>query len=58
MSYLAAVVFYEALFNELPKSLPTMLKTQRNQQEMTKMITININQALSTQMLSAVNSIN
>lgn len=55
-TYLTAVVFYKALFNEAPKTLPTKLKTQRNQQNMTDMITININQVLSQQILTAVNS--
>jgi len=57
-TYLTAVTFYKALFNETPKVLPAKLQTQRNQQRMTEMISININKALSEDMLAAVNSVN
>lgn len=55
-TYLTAVVFYKFLFNELPKILPSELQTQRNQNKTTEMITININESLSQQMLAAVRS--
>ncbi|MCJ8320170.1 MAG: hypothetical protein MJK12_11095 [Colwellia sp.] len=56
-TYLTAVVFYKAVFNEVPKVLPAKLQTQRNQQKMTELITININETLSQQILTAVNSV-
>jgi len=56
-TYLTAVAFYKALFKETPKVLPTKLKTQRNQQRMNEMITINIGKTLSQDMLAAVNSV-
>lgn len=55
-TYLTAVAFYQAIFNELPKVLSTVLQTQRNQSKMTEMITINIEQVVSRQMLAAVRS--
>jgi hypothetical protein len=57
-TYLTAIAFYQAIFNEPPKVLPTTIKTQRNQTRMTEIITINIEKALSLQMLAAVSSTN
>jgi len=57
-TYLTAVSFYKALFNEVPTTLPAKLQTPRNQSRMTEMITINISKTLSLQMLTAINSVN
>ncbi len=53
-TYLTAIVFYQALFNELPKVLPEKLENQRDQIRTNEMITIEVPKTLSVKMLTAV----
>ncbi|WDE07496.1 hypothetical protein SG34_011775 [Thalassomonas viridans] len=53
-TYLSALVFYQAIFGELPENLPLTLKTRRNLKNMDEVIQVKITQSTAEKMLAAV----
>lgn len=53
-TYMTALVFYRALFNEMPRKLPVSLASKRNQDRLTETIVIEVPRQISTQMMAGV----